>query len=286
MSKTVKILLSDFSDKDNLIIGDRSKIPAKFVLNQPNVLDGAAFFICIKGTAKASINFRNYDLTPNTVLTILPNHIFKALEYSDDFSNIMLIFSVDFIADLPVHLELIKQIGANPCLRMNNEDMDILLETCDLLYKLFNQKQYILRDDIAKSMLYTFILQMKALLHNNNSEETETEKPTRQVVLTEQFLRILLENFKEQRSSDFYADKLFVSTKYLSQVVHEVTGESVFAWINKATIISIKKRLSTSDLSINQIADEYNFPNPSFFGRYFKQHTGMTPGEYRKQHQA
>lgn len=290
MKETVKISLSDFSDSNqpeiSFVIGDRSTIPAKLILNQPNVLDGVAFFICLKGTAKATINFRDYEVTPNTILTILPNHIFTALERSEDFSNIMLVFSVDFIANLPIHLELIKQIGLNPYLKVNDEDMDIILEVYDLLVKLFNQKQYILREDVARSMLYVLITQIKAILHNNKLNEADNEKPTRQAQLTEEFLKLLLENFKEQRSGNFYAEKLFVSTKYLSQVVREVTGESVFAWINKATIISIKRRLSTTELSINQMADEYNFPNPSFFGRYFKQHTGVTPGEYRKLHHA
>ncbi len=287
MKKAVKISLSDFSNQNQsetgFIIGDRSSIPSKLVLNQANILDGVAFFICIKGTAKASINFRNYDVKPNTVLTILPNHIFKALERSEDFSNIMLIFSLDFISNLPVHLELIKQIGANPCIQASDEDMEVLLDIYALLVKLFNQKKYILREDIAKSMLYTLILQLKAILHNNISEQTQNEKPNRQIQLTEQFFKLLIENFKEERSCNFYADKLFVSTKYLSQVVREVTGESVFAWINKAVIIGIKRKLSSSDLSISQIADEFNFSNPSFFGRYFKKHTGMTPGKYRKE---
>lgn len=289
MSKAVKISLSDFYDKNqpesNFIIGDRSSIPSKIVLNRTNILDGVAFFICIKGTAKAIVNFRQYDIAPNTILTILPNHLFKVLEYSEDFSNLMLIFTVDFISDLPVHLELVKQIGENPCLQLNDEDMDIILETCDVLIKLFRQKQYILRNDIAKNMLYTLIIQLKAILHAGDLIGVKREKQRRPVELTEQFMKLLLENFKDHRSCEFYADKLFVTPKYLSQAVRDTTGETVFTWINKAAIVGIKKKLSVTNLSIHQISEEYNFPNPSFFGRYFKRHTGMTPGKYRKLHQ-
>lgn len=288
MKKAVKISLSDFPENDNtigiknFIISDRDKFPANFALNQSNILDGVAFFICIRGTAKIRINFRDYEVDPNTVLTILPNHIFEAIEVSDDFFNVMLIFSIDFLSDMPIQLDIVKQIGASPYLKVNNEDKRIFLEIHNLIVRLYEQKQHPLREDIAKSMLYTLILQLKAVMNTQAESDPKTDSNTRQVQLTEQFMKLLSNNFKTNRTPAFYADKLCVSTKYLSQVVRETTNESVFAWLNKATVIGIKNMLRTTDLSIAQISDELNFPNPSFFGRYFKRHTGMTPGEYRK----
>ena len=88
-------------------------------------------------------------------------------------------------------------------------------------------------------------------------------------------------HYKQDRSVSFYADKLCLTSKYLSTVIKEVTGRSVLAWINETVIAEAKILLKTSEMTVMQISEELNFPNPSFFGRFFKQYTGVTPLKYR-----
>ena len=63
--------------------------------------------------------------------------------------------------------------------------------------------------------------------------------------------------------------------------IKEVRGKSALDLINEAVILDAKAQLKNSDLTILQISDTLNFTNPSFFAKYFKKHTGMTPKEYR-----
>ena len=83
------------------------------------------------------------------------------------------------------------------------------------------------------------------------------------------------------RSVSYYADRLCYSAKYLSSIVKSITGESPLQIINKHAIKQIKYRLKHSNLSIKEIADSFDFANPSFFGKFVKTYTGMSPQQYR-----
>ena len=83
------------------------------------------------------------------------------------------------------------------------------------------------------------------------------------------------------RSVSYFADALFYSPKYLSKVVKKTCGRTPLELINETAIEHIKHRLKHSDKSIKEIAEEFNFPNQSFFGKFVKAHTGMSPVRYR-----
>jgi AraC-like DNA-binding protein len=108
-----------------------------------------------------------------------------------------------------------------------------------------------------------------------------TKAVSRQELLTEEFFKVLLKNYTKERSVAFYAEKLCLTPKYLSMTVKSVTGHPISEWINEAVIIEAKRMLKVTDLTVLQISEELNFPNSSFFGRFFKQYTEMTPLQYK-----
>lgn len=79
----------------------------------------------------------------------------------------------------------------------------------------------------------------------------------------------------------FYARELCLTPKYLSSVVKKTTNRTVTEWINETVVLDAKTQLKSSQMTVQQIANYLNFPTPSFFGRFFKKHTGMTPKAYR-----
>ncbi|MEZ5005647.1 MAG: helix-turn-helix domain-containing protein [Bacteroides graminisolvens] len=86
----------------------------------------------------------------------------------------------------------------------------------------------------------------------------------------------------QERNVAFYADKLCLSPRYLNTLVKNTSRQTVMEWLNQAVVIESKVLLKHSDLLVYQIADKLNFPNPSFFCKFFKKMTGMTPMEYQK----
>jgi AraC-like DNA-binding protein len=85
------------------------------------------------------------------------------------------------------------------------------------------------------------------------------------------------EHFRSERFINFYADKLCITPKYLSKLVKEKTGRSAGEWIESYVILEARTMLQSTDMTIQQIASALNFPNQSFFGKYFKRATGLSP---------
>jgi AraC-type DNA-binding domain-containing proteins len=94
-------------------------------------------------------------------------------------------------------------------------------------------------------------------------------------------LSLIIENYKTNRTVSFYAGKLCVTSKYLGVIAKEVSGKPVSQLINGAVVLDAKSQLKNTNQTISQISDSLNFPNPSFFCKYFKKHTGVTPKKYR-----
>jgi YesN/AraC family two-component response regulator len=95
------------------------------------------------------------------------------------------------------------------------------------------------------------------------------------------FMDLVSKHYKQERGIEFYADKLCVSSRHLSSICKELDGYTAKKCIDEQIIINTKTLLNTTTLTVAQIADEFNFPNASFFTKFFKEHTGMTPKAYR-----
>lgn len=99
--------------------------------------------------------------------------------------------------------------------------------------------------------------------------------------MANKFLSLVQENYKKERFLDFYASQLEITPKHLSRTIKSQTGFTAVEWIERFVILEAKVLLKSTNLNIQQIADELNFPSQSFFGKYFKKYTGMSPKEFR-----
>ncbi|MBR0046615.1 MAG: AraC family transcriptional regulator [Bacteroidaceae bacterium] len=141
----------------------------------------------------------------------------------------------------------------------------------------YPMKEIVLRSYLSAGLakLYSNITSESIIHHMKNG---------RQYKLFLQFLQILNEEHKRERSVQFYAQKLQITPKYLSSIVHNYTGLTASQAIDQDVIFSVKQALYTNQHNIKSISREFNFPSQSFFGRYFKRITGLSPFEYIKQH--
>ena len=86
----------------------------------------------------------------------------------------------------------------------------------------------------------------------------------------------------QQHTLEFYASQLCITPRYMGSVISNVSGKSAKCWIDEAIVNAIKVQLRYSNQQVTEIANSMDFPNPSFFCKYFKRLTGMTPLEYRE----
>ena len=101
--------------------------------------------------------------------------------------------------------------------------------------------------------------------------------------LMERFLRLLERgDYRQNREITYYADKLFVTTKYLSEVCKKVSGFPANYWINRYTVLDISRQLRDKKLSFTELTDLYGFSSPSYFSRYVQKYLGVSPSDFRE----
>ena len=113
-------------------------------------------------------------------------------------------------------------------------------------------------------------------------EQTDNKTQQRADVLFAQFIRLLEDNFRMERRVSWYADQMGITAKYLSEMVKQVSKRTPNDWIDSYVMLEIRVLLKSTTKSMKEITKAVNFPNQSFFGKYFRDHMGMTPSEYRK----
>jgi len=252
-----------------------------FDFNYPHIVEGIAFILCVKGHGRILLNLNEYTLDKNSLLIVLPNNILQ-IKDQEELEAEFLFFTFDYISNLKLNQELgsiANDLGKRQCLKTHRSDFEDLLMFHKLVVKQINGND-IYKEDIVKNLIFTIvyrILQIYAVSITSNEKEHFSRKEE----IYTKFITLLFEHYKTERSIQFYAGELFITPKYFSKVIREVSGHSASKFINDMVIMAAKSLLRGSDLTIAQIADELNFANPSFFGTYFKKITHQTPNEYR-----
>lgn len=269
----------------NFIVSDNSiHVQDHFLdLRYPHIVEGITFAICTKGNSRIKINLQEYQITENMIISIIPGYIIEVISESDDLSIEFLFFTFDFIADLKLtmDLDIPEKMGQMPCLKITEEETQSLLEFHSFIVKQYKKTDHLYREKIAKSLLYTLICEVMQLYHNLKLVDGTRTKSRQEKIIT-QFIELLFKYHKQERSLNFYANKMSLTPKYLSKVIKDVTGKPILQWIDEMVIMAAKALLKTSNMTILQISEELNFANASFFGSFFRKRVGMTPIQYRE----
>ena len=146
-------------------------------------------------------------------------------------------------------------------------------------------KEKVKSQDVYRRELITHLLRYLYLeLFNAYQKESAlmtVREDTRKEELANKFFGLIMKHFKENKDVAFYADKLCITSKYLTMVIKETSGKSAKDWIVEYIILEIKALLKNTSLNIQEIAIKTNFANQSSLGRFFRKHTGMSLSQYR-----
>lgn len=276
--------VSDITDRfaiKNFVLLDKSAVSHEQSLDELFIFNGFVLMICLKGKATIQINYRDYSFGNGYIFTYMPNQLFKVKELSDDFLIETLFLSYDYILQLPLpkDFDLLKRIAATPVQKVNDATLHNMLEFHSLITKHHRRDDNPYKEQQTRALIFALLMEFALLYATSVSEIPHAV--SRQESLTDDFFRLMLDNYKRERSVAYYANKLCLTPKYLSMTIKKVTGHPISDWINEAVVTEAKRMLKTTDLTALQISEELNFPNPSFFGKFFKQYTGMTPLQYK-----
>ena len=265
----------------NFIISDANPEQLE-LLREPCRLNGGAFGLCLRGECELSLNLDSYRVKPHDLIVVAPGAIVQIRKKSGDFRGILIGFSVDFVReiDFQTHIPFYTQIYDNPCFPLSDDNAFMLFDFFTFLGGKV-RSGHIYKKEIIQHLMLALFYEISAIY-----QKQQPELPIRHLShredICKRLIELVMKHHRNERSVGFYARELCMTPKYLSSLVKRISGKSVFDWINDAVILDAKTLLKSSSMTVQQIADQLNFPNPSFFGRYFKQHTGLTPCQYRQ----
>lgn len=247
----------------------------------PCLIESAGLCICLDGKAEIVINMQRYYLQKGDMCVITPNTMLKVAFRSEDFKGYTIALTQNFFnsINIPSSTSVYLYIKENPCISLSVEQQKNLLKFCNHLKEHDMREGHPFRHEISGLMVMTGIYEIIAIY--KQKQPLKQQPYSRKNKLFLEFQQLIATHYNQHKMIDFYAEKLCVSSRYLSAVVKEISGLTASNCINRVVVMNVKNLLTNTEMTIQQISDEMNFPNPSFFTRYFKRMTGETPKAYR-----
>ena len=225
--------------------------------NQIMKLADASIFHCRSGKAHIEIDLQAYEVTENTQLLLLPGSIFNCTCASHDFTVSYIVFSDTLFREITSRLDpsFFHFLKEHPCIVIPEERVKPFIGLSLVMKDLYEDRDNSFRIQIFKNFIQNFILDFY-----DKTQHLFLQKKTEGINRQEEIFK-----------------------RYLSTIVQNVSGNTAKSIIDRHVILEIKALLQSTSLSIQEISNRLSFPDQSFFGRYFKKHTGKSPLQYRNQ---
>lgn len=291
--KLNRITISQLSDngqtkvldyKGKLMISDH--IAQEYLIREPCRIDAITILVCIRGRLDYVVNLEHYHVNEPSILISMPENIIQFIG-SENLVAYAILISNDLLNSMPYDIiqQAISYLPVKQFFHANvpTEKLSPLIPFYDLIK--FSLSQISPEtDEIVKSLLQAFLLSMLGLMREHHATELEVDRTVAKgtKALFERFMDMLSKYHQQERTVQFYADKLCVTPKYLSMVVKDFSGKSPSDWIYEYVIAEAKSLLHYSKLSSQEVAFRLNFPSQASFTKFFKQKTGFSPREYVK----
>lgn len=288
MDNTLRLFISGIEESYNEIpnseitIGDDLTIRLHTTEDcsqlEPKKIEKAVIAVCTSGYCRVKVNLQEYELESPMLITLMPGQIIEPMETSANFQAYTIALSKRFLdmINIPGWQQKYLSMYNNPATPLNEEQLTATRFFFGILYRAAANSSNPFRLQVIENLIRVFYY---GGISCNETPATHTAYKNSMV---ERFLELVHEHYRTERMIGFYADRIYVTPKYLSKVVKEHTGRSAGEWIESHVILDARAMLQSSDMTIQQIAASLNFPNQSFFGKYFKRATGLSPKEYRR----
>ena len=248
-------------------------------------LAGYGFCIVTRGSMTIIYNNREMSLQEGDLYTYSPGFEIRIISVSNDFRCLSLLADEHFALSLPsvrdairmAHFPLVELTA--PILPIQGENRRRLLELMQMMMH-YQQAGLPQMNESLKMLFNLFLLDLSAI-QEHSIREHRFPKRVEEIFLS--FLHLLPQHFAEHHDVGFYADRLSITTTYLSRIVRQVSGgRTVIDYINQLLLMEAMFLLRQTSLSVAQIADRLHFAETTTFARFFHRMKGVTPKEFRK----
>ena len=275
-------------DNDDLVVMENmGTIPSGGVCLQNH---GIIFF-CTEGRAQFEYDGNVVQIQKNDMFLYMVHSTACNFLASSDFNCRQIWFTRSELWNIEIYnlisvadMSLLK---LRPVVHLNDDDVKL----CDTYFRLLcsriKSSKSQLTSYIVRSLLGTMLLELLSIMRRNSEQLSEQLRQEglnpsiHKKRIIDDFMRLVERSDGRIRRVDEFAAQLNVTPKYLSTILKEVMNRRPSTYIQLYTLKAIEHRLRFTDMTMQEISHDLNFPNPSFFGKYCKEHLGMTPLEYR-----
>lgn len=277
----------------------------------PQVLTYGAILICRKGKAMLNVNYKDWELYEGAVITLFPNDVVelkvdgdckspqtengdcrspetengdcKSPQTANSFQAEILKYNPSLLREASLQLEqtVYSSLREDRCRQDTPVVTNIINGMFGLLKVYFDQSECTCISQLVLCQLKAFFIGFHEYLQRNPQYRPDEVKSYRIRELFNRFMMLLERDYKISRDVNYYAEKMNISSKYLTNIVNQETGHTPKTIIDQYVILQLKMHLKRTTQSIKEMAWEFHFADVSFFCRYFKKHTGLTPQQIR-----
>lgn len=267
----------------------------------PQVLTYGVILICRKGKARLNVNYKDWELYEGAVITLFPNDVVelkvdgdckspetengdcKSPQTANKFQAEILKYNPSLLREASLQLEqtVYSSLRKDRCRQDTPVVTNIINGMFSLLKVYFDQSECTCISQLVLCQLKAFFIGFHEYLQRNPQYRPDEVKSYRVRELFNRFMMLLERDYKISRDVNYYAAQMNISSKYLTNIVSLVTGHTPKTIIDQYVILQLKMHLKRTTQSIKEMAWEFHFADVSFFCRYFKKHTGLTPQQIR-----
>lgn len=238
--------------------------------------------VCLRGSATLKANLETYAITPDC-LVVLPTTIIKQWPFmSDDYDLLSVFFTRDVItAHTGVNPDTFQFFDsmARHAFQLSATQARTITASLTTLRQTYDTP-HLYKNEILKSLLAVLLYEIASIYDQQQVVSTATQ--TRGQLLVADFKKLVHVHCSAERSLPFYAEKLSITPKHLTETVKAVTGKTAGEWIAEAVMLEARVLLQNPSLTIAQISDTLHFADQSTFGRFFKKSIGLSPVAYKQ----
>lgn len=251
----------------------------------PLRIDALIIQLCINGHGRITIDLVDHNLEPGSIVVLQPKNYINLMDVDSDFESHIIACSKSIVDDvLPKLTDLLPLLLhhlSDPVTTLDLSKAKELDRYYLFLKEVVNQKPSLFHKNKMRCLLQAALFELMDIEQSSHNEDVPMRKSRKEEIMA-RFILTVREHFRTERQVAFYAKQLCITPKHLSAVVKSISGKTAGEWIENYVTMEAKVLLKTTDLPVQEIAVHLNFPNQSFFGKYFKHITGMSPTEFRR----
>ncbi|MDR2917910.1 MAG: helix-turn-helix domain-containing protein [Tannerella sp.] len=254
----------------------------------PLRIDAYSLILILRGEMTIDVNYMTYVMKKNDMMELFSYHLVESLNFSSDFKAYQIVVCPDLYHEIIEYTKLSKVLdcysgGYHLVKTIETNEIDVLITQIERIKKTMTRGSHHLFKTMIKSELILLLTELAHIKLLHQPSEESSFRHTRCEEIAFQFIQLLVTHCKAEHEVAFYAEKLCITSEYLSRIMKSFSGKSVKVWIQQARVAEAKVLLRKPYSSIYQVADELYFSDQSAFGKFFKKHTGKSPLEYQRE---